>query len=290
MKFFVLDSIARSGTTLLSAILRSLDGCDTLDGVFIEPFACEEFDGLEWPHGYGNKPLLSPTEKPNLSIDRLKKNSTANLHSERLSGGKSKEEWNKVLEDKHFNIDDLYNSIASSYDAKVLGFRWNQQIFYSRIWLERSPDNFWMTIVRNPYDRIYSNMKTHNWPFEQALSVTNNYNKCYRFLEQNYKNFILIKYEDLILKTDFVIENLTKKLSLPYFKISANNLLGSNYKTYRSQGHRAGKDGKHRIHGESCHEFYKSSMNQGKQFLKDQQIKQISNVIEALEYFKKYVE
>jgi hypothetical protein len=72
MKFFVLDSIARSGTTLLSAILRSLNGCNTLDAVFMEPFACEKFDGLEWSYGYGDKALLSPTEKPNLSIDRLK--------------------------------------------------------------------------------------------------------------------------------------------------------------------------------------------------------------------------
>jgi hypothetical protein len=92
MKFFVLDSIARSGTTLLSAILRSLNGCNTLDAVFMEPFACEKFDGLEWSYGYGDKALLSPTEKPNLSIDRLKDISKANLHPERYCGGKSKEE------------------------------------------------------------------------------------------------------------------------------------------------------------------------------------------------------
>ena len=290
MKFLVIDSIARSGTTLLSAILRSLHGCDTLDGVFVEPFACEKFDDFEWPYDYGNKALLCPSEAPTLSINQLKDNSKAYLHSERLNGGKSIEQWNKILDEKHSNVNDLHKSIASSYNSQVLGFRWNQQIFYSRIWLERSPNNFWLTIVRNPYDRIYSNMKTHNWPFEYALNVTKNYDESYRILKQKYKNFILINYEDLILRTDDVVRFLTKKLSLPHFRVSANNLLGANYKIYRSQGHRAGKDGKSRIHGEQCKEFYTSSMNQGKQFLEDQQIQQISNEIEALEYFNKYVE
>lgn len=289
MKFLVIDSIARSGTTLLSAILRSLDGCDTLDGVFVEPFACEKFDGLEWPYAFGNKALLCPTAPPNLSINRLKDNSKAYLHSERLNGGKSMDQWNRILDSKHSNVNDLYKSIASSYNAKVLGFRWNQQIFYSRIWLERSPDNFWLSIIRNPYDRIYSNMKTHNWPFEHALRITKNYNESYGELEQNYKNFILMKYEDLILRTDDVVRFLTKKLSLPHFRVSANNLLGANYKIYRSQGHRAGKDEESRIRGENCQKFYTSSMNQGKNLLKDQQISQISSEIESLEYFQEYL-
>jgi hypothetical protein len=133
-------------------------------------------------------------------------------------------------------------------------------------------------------------MKTHNWPFEYALRITKNYNESYRALEQNYKNFILIKYEDLILKTDNVVRFLTNKLYLPYVRVSANNLLGSNYKIYRSQGHRAGKDETSRIRGENCQKFYTSSMNQGKNLLIDQQIKQISSEIESLEYFQEYLE
>jgi hypothetical protein len=132
-------------------------------------------------------------------------------------------------------------------------------------------------------------MKTHNWTFEDALKITKNYDECFTFLEQNYKNFILIKYEDLILNTDSVVRFLTKKLSLPYFKVSANNLLGANYKIYRSQGHRVGKDGKNRIQGESCHEFYTSSMNQGKDLLKDHHIKLISKAIKQLYFFKEYI-
>jgi hypothetical protein len=146
-----------------------------------------------------------------------------------------------------------------------------------------------MTIVRKSYDQIYSNLKTHNWPFENALKITKNYDECYTHLEQNYKNFILIKYEDLILNTDSVVRYLTKKLSMPYFRVSANNLLGANYKIYRTQGHRVGKDGKSRIRGESCHEFYTSSMNQGKNLLEDQHVKQISREIEQLNFFKGYI-
>ena len=116
-------------------------------------------------------------------------------------------------------------------------------------------------------------MKTHNWPLNMlSLRITKNYNKSYAELEQNYDNFILIKYEDLILKTDNVVRFLTKKLSLPYLKVHANNLLGSNYKIYRSQGYRAGKDQKSRIIGEKCQKFYTSSMNRGKNSLKIREI------------------
>jgi hypothetical protein len=142
MKFLVIDSIARSGTTLLSAVLRSLQGCETLDASFIEPFACKNYQSLHWPFEYGEMPLISLKVEINLSIDKLKEKSKNNLFSERTNGGKSKSEWIEILDHPHESINDLYTSIANSYNSKILGFRWNQQIFYSRIWLERSNQNF----------------------------------------------------------------------------------------------------------------------------------------------------
>ena len=113
---------------------------------------------------------------------------------------------------------------------------------------------------------FYSNIKTHNWSFEHALNITKSYNESYRLLEKNYKDFILIKYEDLILNTDYVVRFLTKKLSLPYLNVRENSLLGSNYKIYRSQGHRVGQDEKSRIAGKNCQKFETSSIYQGKNF------------------------
>ena len=72
MKFLVIDSIAKSSTTLLSAELRSLQGCETLDGSFVEPFSCKNYQSLLWPFEYGEMPLIFPNTVTNLSIDKLK--------------------------------------------------------------------------------------------------------------------------------------------------------------------------------------------------------------------------
>ena len=71
MKFLVIDSIAKSGTTLLSAVLRSLQGCETLDGSFIEPFACKNYQSLHWPFKYGEMPLIFPNIETNFSFENL---------------------------------------------------------------------------------------------------------------------------------------------------------------------------------------------------------------------------
>ena len=50
MKYFVIDSLSRSGTTLLSALLRTQEKLVTFDGGFREPMCTDR--GLSWPHGY----------------------------------------------------------------------------------------------------------------------------------------------------------------------------------------------------------------------------------------------
>ena len=289
MKFLVIDSIAKSGTTLLSVVLRSLQGCETLDGSFVEHFAYKNYQSLLWPFEYGEMPLIFPNTVTNLSIDKLKEQSKHNLFSERTNGGKSKNEWIEILDHPHESINDLYTSIANSYNSKILGFRWNQQIFYSRIWLERSNQNFWITIIRNPFDRIYSNIRTHEWPIERALEITKNYDESYNVLKNHYKNFIIIKYEDLILDTDSVVKRLTEKLSLPYKKITPQVLIGANYQNYRSQGHRVSSSNSIRIAGKECKEFYSDSINQGKKHFDSKDICRIESVIKDLSFFKEYL-
>ena len=38
MKYLIIDSLARSGTTLFSSLVRTQKGCVTLDGSFMEPW------------------------------------------------------------------------------------------------------------------------------------------------------------------------------------------------------------------------------------------------------------
>ena len=73
---------------LLSEVLRSLEGCDTLDGVFVEPFGCAKLKEPQWPYDHAKKELINPSEDQYLSVEMLKEISKPKLHSSRLNEGK----------------------------------------------------------------------------------------------------------------------------------------------------------------------------------------------------------
>ena len=104
----------------------------------------------------------------NVSFPNLIENSKKNLFGTRLSGGKTSNQWNKIFNNEFNCPENLYQNIAESVNAKLISFRWNQQSFYASNWLSRSQNHYWLSIIRNPYDRIYSNIKTHGWDFTRA--------------------------------------------------------------------------------------------------------------------------
>ena len=159
MKYLAIDSLARSGTTLISSLINSQKGVlhllETLlsHGIFLGA------PGRTIDSAY--KPIAT-VGKNKMNIRRYKKEILQIFKARPLlSGGKSVEEWRTLFdEEDHQTFDELYNAVAAHYNAEVIGFRWNQCLYYAPLWLGRSSDHYWVLPIRNPLDRIVSNKKT----------------------------------------------------------------------------------------------------------------------------------
>ena len=209
-KFIVIDSIARSGTTLLSSLIRSQKGCMTLNAQFVEPFEIHSQDG--WPIEYGKRDLLFSLENE-INIENYRNESLKQLERPRLNLGYSIEEWQAMIPKDSQNLQDLYIGMANSLDVDVLGFRWNQNISYAPVWLDRSEDNYWLVSIRNPLDRTVSNMKTHSWNFQGCYDVTMKYSENLTKLKKIYGDrVIIVKYEEIVRDSRQVVQNIMKKL------------------------------------------------------------------------------
>ena len=255
-----------------------------MDGSFVEPLSVPELESFKWPFDFA---LFRHTEyKYNVSMSNLIENSKENLFSTRLSGGKTANQWNEIFSNEFNCPEDLYQNIAESANAKLISFRWNQQSFYSSNWLSRSQNHYWLSIIRNPYDRIYSNMKTHGWDFTRALKVTSTFNDNVLYNLDKFSNFILVYYEELILDPEKVTRSICNKLGIKFLTSEPNKLLGANYHLYRTQGYKTKNP--IRTYGDRCSSYYKSSIGTGQSNLSSYQTETIKSFIKNLELFKKY--
>ena len=119
-KIAVIDGLARSGTTLLSAILHSQQRVVAFRGCFHEPQACNLGT---WPHGMARHPLVkediiieseeNPSKdikskftkwlngpnhnKTNLNWNNLKQNTLNIVRKENQTGSYSLEQWENLL-------------------------------------------------------------------------------------------------------------------------------------------------------------------------------------------------
>ena len=138
-KYLVIDSLARSGTTLLSSLIRSQQSCMTINGLFLEPMSCHEFQNLPWPHGYAQHKIEA---RSTLDLNHLKAKSCEKLrNSDRLRCGFELNFWNDILSNDFKNADEVYNHLANHFKARCFGLRWNQCLFYQPCWM-RSENHF----------------------------------------------------------------------------------------------------------------------------------------------------
>jgi len=251
----------------------------TFNGNFVEPFSIFGKDG--WPHKHASREIvmegLKNLDKKKYYQDILQ----IFKKSKRLRGGRDYEEWISIM-NKNSNLspDDLYIQIAKLYQSELLGFRWNQCLFYANIWLQKSNNHYWTMVVRNPLDRSVSAMKTHQWSFRSCLRAAESYASKYEIISKMFPDrFLTIHYEDIIDNPEYEMKQFFEKINMTIDDVELKNLKGPNMDPYRSEGWRTSKTkGSHRK-GEGFSRFYSKSIGQYKEILNKKQIGQICQVM-----------
>ena len=187
------------------------------------------------------------------------------------------------------DYDSLYNRVAKKFNSDLIGFRWNQNLFYAPQWLNRSKEHYWVAVVRNPLDRSVSNIRTHGWNFQDCIGLSVELDKKFWKLKKYYPDrLIVVYYEDLIKDPEKEMKNFFSKINFNITDINTTNLLGANNKPYRNQGWRVKvKNGDHRK-GSEFQSFYKTSINQYTNLLAPNQIAELKSNLSGHKLFSRY--
>ena len=214
---------------------------------------------------------------------------TFSLLGERIMMGKTISEWRNLLDIKIVDYDSLYNKIAKEFNSSLIGFRWNQNLFYAPQWLKRSDEHYWVVVVRNPLDRTVSNIKTHGWNIQDCVNLSVELDKKVWTLKNQYPDrLILVYYEDLISDPQNEMKNFFSKINFQVNQINTENLIGADNQPYRNQGWRVKREkGDHR-RGTEFQNFYKSSVNQYSNLLKPEHITLLESNLSGLKIFSRY--
>ena len=290
MKYLVIDSIARSGTTLLSSLIRSQKRCVTFDGNFIEPWNIYGEPNIPLNNGYRSLEHENNSNQNYQSyVKDIIKTFSAPFAGERIMMGKTFSEWKKILNIEFTNYDLLYDNIAKEFNSDLIGFRWNQNLFYAPRWLSRSKQHYWVVVVRNPLDRTVSNLKTHNWTFNDCVKLSQELDRKFWILKERYPNrLLLIYYEDLVSDTKNEMQSFFSKINFQIDQINTENLIGANNQPYRNQGWRVKKEKQDHRKGSKFVTFYNSSINQYEAHLSVNQITELKSKLSGLKLFKRY--
>ena len=264
-KIVVVDSLARSGTTLLSAILNSQERVTSYRGAFHELMACRP---ASWPHGYARFPLvngdvhvdaqgekwkphrLTRHRVPRRMIDFYKRAifsgsvrlSWPDLQQSALdridlfnqTGKIELSDWQHILDIEVRDlkdIDQMYQNIAEKTGSEVVCFRWNQGLPYIQKWLQRE-QHLWIAMIRHPMDRACSAKKSHGWTWEDSLEDTAAY---YKLLDQvkGMEGLLIVYYEDFIDDPEGEMRRILNHASFEADSINLTDVRGQDNKAYR---------------------------------------------------------
>ena len=242
-KFIVIDSLARSGTTLLASLMRSQHKSAIFCPGFNESLCVKGLENLVWANGYARHPILP--KNSDININKYKKNSLNLIKKFNQLYGKPIEDYEKIIKEGKTPTEIITN-ISNFLNVDILGFRWNQGLLYFNNWMV-SPNRYWVTIIRNPLDRAISSHKKHSSPYEDSLKNCIKYTKNLEKIKNN-DNFILIYYEDLVKNPEKTLRYIYEKMSVTLPQIETENIYGSNNKIFipqRSEMKTEKKDGYH---------------------------------------------
>jgi len=250
-KYVQVDSLARSGTTLMCALIRSQYRCCAFNGAFPEPQACS----------YGNS-VHSRVRAPfqnSINFDMVRFKKLSNQTRKDLRFGIPTDIYKKIVYE-NVKPDDMYNDICKYLDKDLIAIRWNQGISYIHHWLAR-PEHYWIAMIRNPMDRACSSRKTHGWSWKDSLLSSIGFIEK---LEQVQDKVHIVYYEDLITNTSIELKKVFDYVG--YDPGSLNlNLIGSDGKDYVPQGaNNKDKNNDHKI-GNPSNEIYNKVVGRHRQ-------------------------
>ena len=316
-RIVVIDSLSRSGTTLITSVIHSQENAACYRGVFHELLAC---DIGTWAHDYAIHPLIKRQVKYTLSKSKWTKSRLANLFKSRVLNRLNKKnkqytfeyaalasnslrtlekrkqydklrksEWEDFLlsntPQSFKQLDELYQNLAKAMSCKVLTFRWNQGLAYIHHWL-RNPNHYWISVVRNPMDRALSSFKAFNQNYEDSLACTKAYSEKLNEV-MHAKNHYLIYYEDLISNPEVEIRKLFQFLGMGDIEINYN-LIQQSGAAYKVETSDLIDEGKKHTEGKEYTGFDKSMANKYKTNLHQDVIDKFLAIIEDSPVLQRY--
>ena len=230
-KHIALDSIARSGTTLMSALLRSQEKTIAFCPGFNEPLACKGIDETMWPHEICRKDFL---ENAQIDLEEFKKDSLKYILDFNQRYGLDEAAWHRIINraDSEFEIRENLDNAFS--EVNYFSYRWNQSNFYFKKWVSNGPNYLWVTMIRNPMDRACSSFQKHKWTLSDSLKNTISFAKKLEHMK-NHKQFYCFYYEDLIDRPEDTLKDLYSFFGSNVEKINLENVIGSNGKPFKPQ-------------------------------------------------------
>jgi len=235
-KHVVLDSIARSGTTLLSALLRSQKGIISFCPGFNEPLSCvgagpqdprEPARGTKlggWPHGICRQDFV---KDPNLDFRKFKNESLASIVDFAQYYGLNEDEWRSIIFESNSPADVRKNLEDAFPEVQVFCYRWNQTLCYFNEWVSNGSDYLWLSMIRHPLDRACSSLQKHSWPLEDSLENTIPFATKLQDISDS-KQFHLLYYEDLVQATEHEMRGILDFIGVDNESINLENIKGSN--------------------------------------------------------------
>lgn len=228
-KHVVLDAIARSGTTLMSALLRSQEKTMAFCPGFNDSLSCHDIG--EWPHGACQQDFVVNSE---IDFEKFKQESFSQIVDYSQYYGLTKEEWKSIIFDAN-NPDEVRINIEKSFpDIEIFCYRWNQGMFYFNEWLKKGENYLWLSMVRNPLDRAVSSFEKHHWQFKESLLNTLGFTDKLEMVRSN-PRFYLVNYEDLVQDPNKVISGIYDYFGCKISKINLTEVKGSNGKDFIPQ-------------------------------------------------------
>ena len=133
--------------------------------------------------------------------------------------------------------------------------------------------------------------RPHNIRFKEAYKITEELDQKYQTLIEQYPdNIVVVHYEQVVGDPETALKELFDKINYPLNKVETQNIVGSNNKPYRNQGWRVKKEKGSHTKGEKFTNFYSTSIGQYKDFLKESEIKQVTDLMQRTQLFKHYLD
>lgn len=225
----IIDSVARSGTTLLSALLRSQNGIISFCPGFNELLSCEKIG--EWPHDICRQDFIKDCE---LNFNKFQDTSFAQILDFAQYYGLNESQWRSIIFESSSPSEIRKNLEHTFPEAQGFCYRWNQALCYFNEWINNGPNYLWLTIIRNPLDRAYSSLEKHGWSLEDSLHNTISFATKLQSVVDN-KQFYLLYYEDLVQSPNQEMKNILDFINVENKDINLRNIKGSNGKDFIPQ-------------------------------------------------------